>query len=133
MSVTNDKNTLRVLKGIGFSVLLPLAPVAARFIISSFSLNQVAKVDPNDLLYYSFAICILILARLRGNTSVLVLIAQWILCFICFVTIVLITLVTTGTATYLVRPFSIIVAIICGAFCCISEIAEGKLRKEDRA
>lgn len=131
MSVTKDKNALRVLKGIGFSVLLPLAPVFARLIISYFSTNQIAKADPNDLLYYSFAICVLLLARLRGKTSLPSLVAQWVLYLVCFIAIVLVTLVTTGTATQFVLPFSIIVAVLCAAFCCISEITEAKLSKED--
>ncbi len=121
----------RFLKAAFINLLLPLLPMLVRFIIHHFSTVNLAPYDPNDILYYSFVICLVTWHKLQKYTLPLLRIARFTLGVVCVISIILIVLILTEVSNQNVILFSIICGSLCLAIGGISEYVEASQEKEE--
>ena len=114
-----------VAEWIGTNLLLPLIPIAVRVIVRVFSSDEIPLWDPNDLLYYNFFICLLLLSGLREYNGILASCARNVLWLLCIVDNILIVLVLQGSANAYVLQFSIVAAVTCAGFGIVFALVDG--------
>ena len=108
---------LAPIKWVLSNILFPFLPVAVKLLINWFSASNTNALDPNDLLYYSFFICILLLDLLKKKDTIFSNVVYFVFRIICVVDIIIIALVTIGQHNpETTQSFAIWISIACACF-----------------
>ena len=108
---------LEPLKWISMNILLPFLPILIKMFTNHFSTAKTEIWEPNDLLYYNFFICILLINLLKQKNNLFSYIVTIIAFILCIFDILLIAFIATGQQNILAtRNFAICTAIVCASF-----------------
>ena len=122
---------LAPIKWVGANILLPFLPIAVKMVVNWFSTATTKVWDPNDLLYYNFFICILLLDLLKKKDTIFSYVVSGIGYFICIVDILMIGFIATGQENFIrTQSFAVAVAVLCACFGSIYVLVQGMLISE---
>ena len=122
---------LAPIKWIGSNIALPFLPIVVKMLVNWFSKSEIDITDPNDLLYYNFFICILLLGLLKKRDTIFSCIVTYVVGFICVADILFIGFISTGQQNpETIQAFAISVAIICASFGSIYVLIQARLNFE---
>lgn len=128
---TSTSILLAPIKWVGANILLPFLPIAVKMVVNCFSTASATVWDPNDLLYYNFFICILLLDLLKKKDTIFSYVVSGIGYLICIIDILMIGFIATGQENFMrIQGFAIAVAIICACFGSIYVLVQGMLDSE---
>ena len=126
-----DKKILDIVGWIFSVILLPLLPILVKVVVKIFTSISISIIDPNELLYYSFIVGIIVLQSLNSSgSSLLFAFLSYIVGILCLICILLIAFIATGKANINVLSFSIASSIACSCIGIIYKITEQNMLRK---